>query len=371
MRLTKKIVIIILSCLLFAYFSAGLKGEQPVEDLEIVDGVGHDIERSEDGAVYNDVIFSTSKYLENGDRETMLEEGKAYSVARTRDDRQRKTDKQNVLGFEKVFLFSDGSAQFGLRDSLDILFKNPNINDSAYVAICKGNCKDILEQKIDGYKSSSDFIYGMLKNLRYYNFFKEEYKIVDLFFIVDAEGRNLSLPYIEKTKNGLEVTGLAVFKGDKMVTKLDMHDARMLNLLKEDSSRGTLTFQYGPDEYIDFYANSKRKVHCNIKNGKFIFTIDLELKGDIAANTSNLKVTEKNSDVKKFEKDIAEKTKKNCYKFIRDMQQKYELDCLDLGKYGAAAYGRHTGIDWNIVVSNSTIIVNIKAKIEKMGRGDY
>lgn len=369
--MTKKIIIFVLCFVLIIFFSMGLKGEQPVEELEIVTGVGNDIEIESSHRILYDVIFSTSKFTGNGKRENMLEEGKAYTLARTRDDRQRRTDKQNILGFEKIFLISDGNAHYGVKNIIDILYNNPNINDSAYAAICKGKTKDMLAAKIDGYTSSADFIYGLLRNLRYYNFFKEEYKIVDLFFIVDSEGRNLSLPYIESTPEGIQVTGLAIFKGDKMVGKLDMQDTRMLNLLKEDFAKGTLTAQYGRDEYVNFYANTKRKVHCDKKEGKYIFTIGLDISGDITTNTTKMKLTTENKDIKKFEKDLADQTKEKCYKFIGDMQKKYEVDCLDLGKYGAAKYGRHTGIDWNKAVSDSKIIVNIKVNVQKMGRGSY
>lgn len=369
--MTKKIIIFVLCFILIIFFSMGLKGEQPVEELEIITASGQDIEFEGSNRVLHDVIFSTSKFTGNGKRENMLEEGKAYTLGRTRDDRQRKSDKQSILGFEKVFLFSEGTARYGLRSAIDILLNNPNINDSAYAAICGGKSKDMLAAKIDGYTSSADFIYGLLKNLRYYNFFKEEYKIIDLFFIVDSEGRNLSLPYIEFTPEGLQVTGLAIFKGDKMVGKLDMQDTRMLNLLKEDSAKGVLTAQYGRDEYVDFYARTKRKVHCDKKEGKYIFNIDLDIKGDIATNTTKMKLTTENKDIKKFERDLADQTKEKCYKFIGDMQKKYEVDCLDLGKYGAAKYGRHTGTDWNKAVSDSKIIVNIKVNVQKMGRGSY
>jgi hypothetical protein len=53
------------------------------------------------------------------------------------------------------------------------------------------------------------------------------------------------------------------------------------------------------------------------------------------------------------------------------MQKKYKVDCLELGQFAAAKYGRHTGTDWNKAVSNSKIIVKAKVSIEKVTRGTY
>jgi hypothetical protein len=57
--------------------------------------------------------------------------------------------------------------------------------------------------------------------------------------------------------------------------------------------------------------------------------------------------------------------------FMKEMQNNIKVDCLDLGKYAAAKCGRNTGIDWNEVVDNADIDVNVKVKIDNTGRGNY
>ena len=39
---------------------------------------------------------------------------------------------------------------------------------------------------------------------------------------IGAEGRSLVLPYIEITEEGIEITGMAIFKEDKMVEVADI-----------------------------------------------------------------------------------------------------------------------------------------------------
>ncbi|MDP4179223.1 MAG: Ger(x)C family spore germination C-terminal domain-containing protein, partial [Bacillota bacterium] len=60
-----------------------------------------------------------------------------------------------------------------------------------------------------------------------------------------------------------------------------------------------------------------------------------------------------------------------CEEFINKMKTDYKVDCLELGRVAAAKYGRRTGTDWNKVVMDSDIKINVKVKLNKQGRGDY
>ena len=51
-----------------------------------------------------------------------------------------------------------------LESMIDILFRNPYLNDTAYIVVCKGKASDILDMNIKGYPSSGDFIEGLIKN---------------------------------------------------------------------------------------------------------------------------------------------------------------------------------------------------------------
>ena len=47
---------------------------------------------------------------------------------------------------------------------------------------------------------------------------------------------------------------------------------------------------------------------------------------------------------------------------------------MELGRIAAANFGRGTGVDWNKVICNTdltNIKVNVKVKVDNMGRGDY
>lgn len=71
--------------------------------------------------------------------------------------------------------------------------------------------------------------------------------------------------------------------------------------------------------------------------------------------------------VKKFEQKIYEES----YKFINKMQNEYKVDALNLGSVAAAKYGRNTGVDWNQIVSDSEIELDINMRLICGGRGTF
>ncbi|MBM7870464.1 Ger(x)C family germination protein [Clostridium pascui] len=365
-------IIIFCSILMFILFTTigGEPQREAAEDLSIPAGVGIDIEKKGfDNISYK--ISISSYVFEEEKTISRVTTGSKESIGQSRQNRQLEIDKRFLIGLEKTDIISEEYATEGIRNLLDILFNNPDANDTALVAVCRGDAKTILEYPIAGYPSSADYIEGMIKNSKAFNFFTNNYKIIDIFVRLDSEGRSFTVPYLVLTNEGLKIEGLALFKSDKMIGKVGIHDAKVLNMLSDGSGKGVITVKKNSKEYVDYYAECKRKVKCERENGKYNFNISLKLKGEIIANELNRKVFENEEEKSKLEKEIERQIEERCNKFLKLMQEEYRVDFLELGRIAAAKYGRDTGTDWNEEVANSNIKVEVKAKIERQGRGDY
>ncbi|MFL0194949.1 Ger(x)C family spore germination protein [Clostridium sp. WILCCON 0269] len=368
---TKKYICILLLCVgITVFFSTGLKQQQPVEELDIISGLGADL-KIEDSQVDHIIPMSVYLFEPKEKVESILRTGTAKTKGETRQNRQLSDDKQNILGLEKVFIISEDQAIYGLKDWTDILFRNPYLNDTAYTAVCKGKASDILGTKLRDYPSSADFIEGLIKNSVFHNFFSDGYRVMNLFLSIGSEGYNPVLPYIELTNGGIEITGMTLFNHDRMVSKISVDELRFMNIMRENNVKGILTLQKTPDKYINYYATSKRKVSCTKTGDRYKFTIDISLEGDLITDTLYKDLQKDSKKNAEFNRDMSQEVKKKCNDFISKMKNNYKVDCLQLGKFAAAKYGRHTGKDWNSIVCNSKIDVNVKVQIKKTGRGDY
>jgi Ger(x)C family germination protein len=344
---------------------------KPVENLEIISGAGYDIVNGTDGQITYSIPLSTYVFEPDNKIASEMKIGVGSTIAQTRGDRQRRSDKKFLLGLEKVYVISEDYARFGIRNILDILFSNPQVNDMGAVVVCKGRAEDMLRYQIKGYPSSADFIEGMINNAQGFNFFTNNYKLMDVFIRVDSEGRRALIPYVELKQNGPEIIGFALFNRDKMVEFIDMKESRILNLLRENKGRGSIQLQKDAHNHVDYYAKAIRKVKVSRDGEEYTFDIDLSLEGDITSIEGLPSVIDDPKLKKTLEEQFAEKIKVACSEFIEKMKNEYKLDLLDLGRAAAAKYGRHENRDWNKIVSNSKINVNVKVKIEKEGRGNY
>lgn len=370
LKMKKLIIIFLLIISIFIYSFLGSKGDL-VENLNIPVAVGCDLKNSSEDSLAYEIPISAYLFDDEGNIMSDTFTGIDKNIGETREDRQLKSNKKFLLGVERVFLMSEGYSQFGIRTLLDILVNNPHVNEKPNMVVCEGSSEDILRLKIMGYPNSGEFIDGLIKYSREFNFFSEDYTIMDVLKKVDAEGYNLTLPYIQLINNNIEVTGLAIFKKDKMVAKTNIYEAKLINLLRENSVSGMLTIQETPEKYINYYGKSSRNVHCFKTDDKYKFVINISLNGPIVTNTlykdlnSDLKVLET------FTSDLEKQLNTNCNNYINTLKSKYDVDILNLGIVGAAKYGRQTGIDWNKVFYDADIEVKVKVKVDNQGRGTY
>lgn len=251
------------------------------------------------------------------------------------------------------------------------MFTIQQMNDSTWLVVSKDKAIDMLRFDVMDSPSSADHIDGMVEISTEQNFMSTDYKVVDMFVRVCSEGRSLVLPYLEIINNRITLLGMAVLKKDKMVASIPMEEARYMNFSRNNKVKGTLALQKDSLHFISTYGDVNRKVHCEKINGKYKFYIDLEFKGNVVNNTlySDFMVNPKT--VEKYSHELEEETEKMCNEFMHKMQNEYKVDCLEFGRVAAATFGRNPETDWDKIVCNSDIIVNVKVKVNNLGRGQF
>ncbi|MGH4140177.1 Ger(x)C family spore germination protein [Clostridium sp.] len=342
-----------------------------VEDLGISVGIGMGIDKDDEGNILYRVTSTANSYKEDLSVETLIGTGVGSTIGKTRENRQKKIGKEFFLGLSKVYVLEEEYAKYGIRSLIDVNFKNTVVNDNSFLVLCKGRSEEYFKYTIPGYDNSAEYISDMIENSASYNFFKDNYLFKNAILSMDAEGKNIVSPYIELMEDGIKIAGMGVFKKDKLAALLDINDTRIMNMLRENKVKGILTIQDGTGKYVNFEAKSKRKITCTKIGDRYTFIIDLNLQGEIINNVLYKNMAGDTAVIKKFEGDMSKKVKDLCDIFLDRMKNEYKVDCLQLGWVAVAKYGRDTGVDWDQVVCNSNIIVNVKVDVDKVGRGEY
>ncbi len=367
----KNYFIIVIGILFYTYIIEG-QARVPIEEVVTITGIGYDVEIKGKDMMEYSIPISTTVLKSSEEQVNLIFKEEGRSLGEIIQKRQEVMNQKFVQGHERVVLVSEDYARYGLRTLIEDRFRNAEVNDIAYMAVCKGKTEDYLKYKVPGYDNASEYIEGLIEASPNDNFFSDNYKQIDAFVRIGAEGRNLVLPYIEITEEGIVLTGMAIFKGDKLIALADIKESRMLSLLKNDSVKGIESLQRSNEIYIDFDAKSgKRKIECHKQGEKYSFKIDLILKGTVIDNEMFVDMVKDIKIKKEFEKDMGKSIEKQCNDFIFVMKNKYKTDCIGLGREAAAKYGRRKVLDWNKVICSSDIKVNVKVLVDLQGRGDY
>lgn len=341
----------------------------PVEQCNILSGIAIDLIRKGEKEFEHKTAISSYIFNKQNEVSVQIIKGKAKNFALLRQNLETNNNYKYVYGHEKVILIGEEYAKNGIRDSIDKYFNHQDINDLCRVAVCRGLATDIISKYGNEFTPASEFMDKLMKFNLEDNFFSDDSKLIDVFVRIDGEGRNVVLPYIDIQDGRITITGIAIFNEDKMVKQLDLNDARIINCLRNNESKGQFILEEDNKSYAAITGVVKRKVECEINDKKFKFIINLDLHGDIVTNLIYTDMLTNNNTIKKFEEEISKKTEEKFQSYID--KNKSDSDCLELGVIAAAKFGRRKIDDWGKVIENSDVRVKVKIHVDKIGQGLY
>ena len=370
MKKAIKYMIIIVVTVCYALIIIGSQ-KLPIEQLEIVTGVGYDIENPNSANMKYVIPYSVYVFYPNGAKANEIKTGEGKNLGETLENRQQFMDKQTISGVEKAFVLGESYARNGIKSFLEETSRSEKSSDMSFGMVCRGTAEDLFKVKLKGSEDISEYLSGLVEKAQWFNFSSQNYKVIDAFVNTDSEGRNIILPYVEKISERPQITGLAIFCKDKMKLKLPMNQGKTLNMMREDNVKGIISVQRSAKEYLDLLAETKKKVECKKVGDNFKFDIYITFAGQVASNTMFYDLINDVNVKKQAEKELASSIQKKCQDFVADMKSKYRIDLFQLGRVAAAHYGRRTGVDWNEKICDSEINVHVDVKIITQGRGEY
>ena len=214
----------------------------------------------------------------------------------------------------------------------------------------------------------SEELFEMLKFSHEGNFYSKNNSVNDFLLMYHQKGREIYLPYIEIVDERPQLTGAAVFRNDKMVKKFPIEETKLINILRSSKGKGYLSIPSDNAlEYLDIEGENKVDVKVSNKDGNLKYDIFVKILGDLRIDTLNKKIFTKEQALK-TEKLYEDKLQKDLNEEVKKIQEDYKVDCLDLGKYAIAKYGRDNGYDGQEYFINADIEVHVNVKIRSTGK---
>ncbi len=292
----------------------------------------------------------------------------ASSIGYARDKRSYTSPEYYVTGFNKVILAGEDLARQGLNQPLESLYRFPQVSHTMVLAVVEGRGEDVLEMPVQNYENMGLYLYALLEE-RGNNGFMPTVNLHE-FENWQSPGRNPVLPLLKMGGvNKVFLGGVAVFNKDRMIAKLDIRQTRALMLLRGISAQGYLPFSL-PDEGMKpgvALLTNKRNVNVEQQGNSYVFKININLQGEITEHPSNQPVGVEH--VNEIENFIAGEVRQDCDQLVEEMQNEWQVDCIDIDKYAMANWRRElkNSVDSSDFISNATIEVQVKVNITNAG----
>lgn len=277
-------------------------------------------------------------------------------------DVQRQSSDPLVTGSLKMVLFGEQLARKkGILDLMDSFQRDPSIGAGLYIAVTKGESKDLLE---GNFGKRGNAVY--LSNLIRHNMKTRDVPKTNLqrfLFDFNQRGKTPYLPQLRKIgEEQIEISGISFFRYGHVVDTIPAEKMFYFKLLVDKYSQGSLRVKMGKDFGAVESIRSKYKMKLTARDP---YKIDVQLKVKAVLNEfSGKRVTSK--DIKKIEKKLQEKIEIQCLNLTKEFQDK-NIDPVGFGHFIKGQTRKFNFKKWETDYQN--LKVNIHADVNIMESG--
>lgn len=340
-----------------ALLLTGCVEKEIIDDVNIEMGVGYD--QLEDGEIEGTImvpIFNPDKKIGNF----------TFSAAATsnRDlvqEIQRKSAQPLVTGSLEIALFGKEIAKNGIREFIDAFERDPSIGARVYFAVADDKAKDILSGTY-GNRGNAVHLSQLIKH----NTETRNLPITNMhlyLFELYQKGQDPYLPILKKLESEvIDVTGIALFKDDKMVSELPSDKMFYFKLLTDKFSEGAFRLEVDGHQVAIKDLHSRHKFKLS-KREPYTVDVEIKIKGLIREYTGEIVTPEV---IKKIEKEFEDEVKKETEKMVQHFQ---ELK-IDPAGFGQFIKTKTRGFDfkrWEDDYKNLTVNVKADVTITEVG----
>lgn len=333
-------------CTVLPLLLSGCWDSKDIEDLSIPIVGGYDYiggKTGEDGRRSIGIAVSAVSPIFAPDAVSSSTAGtiKAKTIGESRTKRAFSTPQKLLYGMLQASVYGEELCKQGLRSYLDIYLRNPQVKLNLFVAIAEGKAEDLLKNKTTIYSNIGDYVLDLLRNSPKDSFIPSV-NLHSLASNIYSPEQNPVVPIIKSTYNSITLVGLGIFKGDRLIAKADVEEARIISFLRGEKVEGYLHFLVKKEgDVIDegtVYVRNSRKVKVSRDEDAFAFNIDVKLKCELVEHYSTEPLSGKGNLLKEIEASIKQDVENECNKVIKKMQEEYKVDCIDITRFAMAKW---------------------------------
>jgi spore germination protein len=369
----KRILILIL-CIVLMVSSAGCWDQKIYENSGFVLQVGFD----SNGPDKILMSFLTPVVDPIAKEPSELIYAKENLVRKFREDARKTSDKLIEGAKIQQVLISDSLAKEGINNLLEVIEREPTDPPITYIVVVEGNVLEMekaAKQFADKPPRPAFYINDLIKNNIKFSYIPES-RVFQFSTKYFSPGIDPIVPMMKLQADkgrGIEVTGTALFSGDKMVGKIDTIQTPMLLAMMGNMKSTTFISKKIAETNSEnkksgcavTFNKAKRKLSVKIINNTPVVDISLAFSGSIGEFQWNHNYDEELQS--SLEKKLSSEIKQICEDILKYTQE-VGSDPIGIGDIVRANYDSY----WQKVKWEDTykdVIFNVKVNVNILNHG--
>ncbi|MFJ7826502.1 Ger(x)C family spore germination protein [Psychrobacillus sp. NPDC096623] len=291
----------------------------------------------------------------------------------------RKLSKKIMVGQMRVILLSEELAKDNIHHYIETNLENASVSNSLYLAVVEDQMASLLEYKYKNIEDVGQHIYRLLEQN-----IQQEHMISSTLHEIAHDmymaGNDIAMPIIKKDEELVGISGIALFKGDKMVGRLSAEDSFFVKLIRDNFKSGifetVLEKDNIPSDILKTKPNEVSLAFDAIRSKRELklvnpttpeFDLNLKVKAQILEINPDVNLDDPKK-VAKLEKAISKNLTSDILRII-DYGKSIESDVFGFGeKYRSSVRGSNlTNEKWHELYKNMKVNVKVDFVIIRNG----
>jgi spore germination protein KC len=367
-------------CILLIMSLSGCWSSHELDTLGIVMGIGVDKLMASGKAQITAQIIkpggikSQNKELGSGSQAFWNVTGTGDTVFSTIRDMTNKSSRKLFFPHNQVLILGRSIAEEGIQKYIDFFMRDPKTRVNVWVLISQDTAQEILDVKSELEKVPANNIAKLIKGQEAATSQTRAVRLRDLIPGLMSKTTAPTAPFIKISRDGDKevamISGTAVFKGDKLVGKLDKHEGRGLLWVMGDVKSGIIEVEGSENHKVSLeIVRASSKIVPKIINNEITIKVNINEEGNIGEQTGPENLS-KLTEVASLEKKKAQVIRNEVMAAVKKAQ---ELNA-DVFGFGDAVHKKYPDQwkkledNWNEIFKDIQVEVDVKAKLRLMGR---
>ncbi len=285
-------------------------------------------------------------------------------------------DRKKFFNHNKIIIINEKVAREGVLSILDVFIRDHEGRGLTLLSIARGvEARELLAEEPQGIgRYQAIHLEEMMENYRY-NQKSSKVNIINFFEKELEEGINPVMGVLEKEETNAKLTGIAIFKKDKLIGYLDEIETRGYNWVIGEIHNAAITMPSLKNEnelvLLETLGGDSRIIP-NIAGNEISFTIESRIEVSLAEQQSK----EEYDPYENLEylKQVENKTKKVIEKemkmAIEKVQKEYQADIFGFGRQlfkENPSKWKEVKENWDEIFSNAAYTIKIDVDIKHTG----